>query len=42
MGEFLVESNNHGRPEGGNTGICPPLEIESKNQHFLENLKPAA
>ena len=23
---------------GGKTGICPPLEIELKNQNFLENM----
>jgi len=27
---------------GGKTGICPCLEIGTKNQTFLENLKLAA
>ena len=27
---------------GGKTGICPPLEIGTKNQKFLEHLKLAA
>ena len=27
---------------GGETGICPPLEIVTKNKNFLENLKSAA
>jgi len=27
---------------GGKTGICPPLEIGTKNQKCLVNLKPAA
>jgi len=28
--------------KGGKTGISPPLEIVTKNQNFLENLKSAA
>jgi len=31
----------HGRPQGGETGICPPLEIGPRN-NFLENVKSAA
>jgi len=27
---------------GGKTGICPTLEIGTKNQDFVENLKLAA
>jgi len=26
----------------GKTGICPPLEIEPKDQNFLENMKSVA
>jgi len=29
----------HGRPRGGGTGICPLLEIGTKKQKFLENVK---
>ena len=28
-------------PGGGKIGICPFLEIVTKNQNFLENLKSA-
>ena len=31
---------SYGRPHGAETGFCP-LEIWSKNQKFLENLKTA-
>ena len=32
--------SDHERPQGGgNTGICPPLEIGTKKQKFLNNLK---
>jgi len=31
----------HGRPQGGKTGIFP-LEIETKQQDFLENMKLTA
>jgi len=30
------------RRGGGKTGICPTLEIGTKNQDFVENLKLAA
>jgi len=29
------------RRGGGKTGICPPLEIGTKKQTFLENVKSA-
>jgi len=29
----------HGRPQGGQNGHMPPLEIETKKQKFLENVK---
>jgi len=35
-------AGRHGRPQGeGKTGIPPPLEIETKKQKFLENVKSA-
>jgi len=31
----LTVTGSHGRPQrGGEMGICPPLEIGSKNQNF--------
>jgi len=38
----VIISSSHGRPQGGETGICRPLEIRTKSQKFLENLKSAA
>ena len=32
----------HGRPQGGKTSICPPLEIGEKNENFLEIMKAVA
>jgi len=37
---MMVLGQNHGRPQGKKTGICP-LEIETKNENFLEKLKLA-
>jgi len=33
---------NHGRPQGEQNGHLPSLEIETKHQDFLENVKLAA
>jgi len=33
--------HEHGRLQGGINGRYPPLEIGTKNQKFLENLKSA-
>jgi len=38
----LVVQQNHGRPQGVKTVICPSLEIETKNQNLWENLTSAA
>jgi len=34
--------SDHGRMQGGKNGHFPHLEIVTKNQKFLENLKLAA
>jgi len=34
-------TGSHGRPQGGETPF-PPMEIWTKSQKFLENLKSAA
>jgi len=33
--------SDHGRPQGGKNGHLPPLEIGTKKQKFLENVKSA-
>jgi len=38
----VVVCQNHGRPQGVKTGICPSLEIGTTNQNFLENFTSAA
>jgi len=39
---LLHLNNSHGRPQGGKNGHSLPLEIETKNENFLEKLKSAA
>ena len=38
----LVVSQNHGRPQGGQTSICPCQLESGTTNHFLENLTSAA
>jgi len=39
---ILVLTNcGHGRPQGGQNGHYPPLEIGTKKENFLENVKSA-
>jgi len=37
--DFPTYRWDHGRPQGGKTGTCPFLEIGTKKQKFLENVK---
>jgi len=37
----LYKHYYHGRPQGGGEGQMPPLEIGTKKQKFLENVKSA-
>ena len=39
--QLLNAIRSHGRPQGVKTGVCPPLEIGTKKQKFLENVKSA-
>jgi len=32
-------SDRHGRPQGGQNGHLPPLEIGTKKQNYIENVK---
>jgi len=40
----ICRQNNrdaHGRPQGGETGICLPLEIGTQKQKLIDNVKSA-
>jgi len=36
---WFQDADDHGRPQGGQNGHSPPLEIGTKKQKFLENVK---
>jgi len=37
----MVKTGVHGRPQGGQNGNLPPLEIGTKKENYLENVKSA-
>jgi len=38
----IVSHGDHGRPHGGAKRAVSPLELQTKNQNFQENMKSAA